>query len=68
MRESLRHKHYSEATRKLHMMCPHRDRTGIRVHVVIRDGICYRSDDCPVIWCKYNSLQAKTDSFLSLVW
>lgn len=68
MRESLRHRHFSETTRKLHIFCPHRDRTGISVHVVIRDGQCYRSEHCHVIWCKYNSLQSDLKSILSLIW
>lgn len=49
-------------------MCPHRDMSGVNVHVVIRDGQCYRSEYCHVIWCKYNSLQSDLKSILSLIW
>lgn len=59
---------FASDTGKIHTRCPHSDRTGIKVHVVIRDGYCYRSNDCMVIWCKYNSIQTDLDSFLSIIW
>ena len=59
---------YSDTTGKLHIQCPHRDRTGISVHVVIRGGQCYRSESCMVINCKYNRLQSDIKSLLSLTW
>jgi hypothetical protein len=61
-------KTYAVETGKLHLPCPHQDRTGINVHVVIKDGYCYRSEQCLVIWCKFNRLQTDLDAFLSLIW
>ncbi len=53
---------------KLHIYCPHRDRTGITVHVVIRNGVCYRSRQCMVLTCKFNMLQSDLQCLLSLTW
>lgn len=61
-------KHYSDATGKLHIPCPYADETGIRVHVVIRTGVCYRSESCLVIRCRFNSLQSDVRALLSLTW
>ncbi len=61
-------KRFSEATGKLHIPCPYRDLTGINVHVVIRDGFCYRSEHCMVLRCKFNRLQADIDCLLSIAW
>ena len=68
MRRLSQQKHYSEISRKLHIHCPHRDLTGIGVHVVIKGGYCYRSEHCTVIKCKFNRLQADIGSLLSLTW
>jgi hypothetical protein len=50
------------------MLCPHRDKTGVSVHVVIKGGYCYRSECCMVIDCKFNRLQSDIRSLLSLTW
>lgn len=62
------HKHFSVETGKLHVPCPHWKETGINTHVVIRDGYCYRSEKCMVIWCKFNRMKSDLDSILSLLW
>jgi len=61
-------KQYSFTTGKLHVPCPFRSMTGINIHVVVKDGFCYRSEECSVIACKYNRLQTRIISLLSLVW
>jgi hypothetical protein len=61
-------KRYSESTGKLHIYCPYREKTGINVHVVIKEGYCYRSRQCLVVQCKFNSIQLDIDALLSLVW
>ena len=61
-------KSYAVETGKLHLSCPHSERTGITIHVVVKDGYCYRSEQCMVIWCKFNRLQTDLDAFLSLIW
>lgn len=61
-------KHFSDRTGKLHIYCPYREETGVTVHVVIKDGFCYRSEHCMVIKCKYNRLQTDIDTLLSLTW
>jgi hypothetical protein len=61
-------KRFSESTGKLHIYCPYRERTGINVHVVIKGGYCYRSRQCMVVQCKFNSIQLDIDALLSLVW
>ena len=61
-------KHYSEVTGKLHIPCPFRDLTDINVHVVIKGGYCYRSEQCMVIKCKYNRIQSDLKSLLSIIW
>jgi hypothetical protein len=61
-------KHFSVETGKLHVPCPYREETGIRIHVVVKDGICYRSENCMVFWCKYNRLKYDVDSILSFIW
>ncbi len=68
MRYVLKDSRYSEATGKLHILCPHRGKTGIAVHVVIREGHCYRSKQCMVINCKFNVLQSDIQCLLSLAW
>ncbi|HAM53004.1 MAG TPA: hypothetical protein DCP92_20750 [Nitrospiraceae bacterium] len=68
MRYTPKDRHFSEATRKLHMPCPHREKTGINIHVVMKDGCCYRSESCMIIECKYNRLQEDIKSLLSLTW
>ena len=59
---------FSERTGKLHIYCPYRTETGITVHVVIKEGCCYRSRDCMVLRCKYNASQTDPSTVLSLVW
>ncbi|MEW6741027.1 MAG: hypothetical protein ACOYU2_09670 [Nitrospirota bacterium] len=61
-------KRFSESTGKLHIYCPYRERTGINVHVVIKDGYCYRSRQCMIVQCKFNSIQLDIEALLSLVW
>lgn len=61
-------KRFSEASGKLHIPCPHKESTGIKVHVVIKEGYCYRSEQCMVIKCKFNRLQSNIDYVLSLTW
>jgi hypothetical protein len=67
-KDLLTEKNYAVETGKLHTSCPHKDKTGINIHVVIKDGYCYRSEQCMVIWCKFNRLQTDIDAFLSLIW
>jgi hypothetical protein len=61
-------KRYSEATGKLHIPCPHRERTGISIHVVVRDGCCYRSGQCLVFECKFHEFQNDLEKILSVTW
>jgi hypothetical protein len=61
-------KRFSEMTRKLHLPCPFREKTGINIHVVIKEGCCYRSEQCLVFECKYNSLQNEIEKILSVTW
>ncbi len=61
-------KHYDLTTGKLHLLCPHREKTGINTHVVIKDGYCYRSEQCMVVWCKFNRHQDDIDTILSVLW
>ncbi len=61
-------KHFSETTGKLHIACPYRKSTGVDVHVVIKDGYCYRWEQCMVVQCKFSQLQADIESLLSLTW
>jgi hypothetical protein len=61
-------KHYDDVTGKLHISCPHRERTGIYVHVVVKDGYCYRSHECMVVECRYNKIQSDIKKLLSLTW
>lgn len=68
MKKLFTEKHYSDSTGKLHMPCPHREQTGLGVHVVIKDGFCYRSKDCLVVRCKYNRVQRDIQCLLSLTW
>ena len=68
MKRLMREKHYSDASGKLHIQCPYRAETGINVHVVIKEGFCYRSEQCLVIKCRYNRLQTDIRSMLSLTW
>lgn len=60
--------HYSEDTGKLHVKCPHSNKSGVKVHVVVRNGVCYRSKECLVVQCKFNDLQNDLDSLLSITW
>ena len=68
MKYCFKERHFSESTRKLHIPCLHREKTGIYIHVVIKDGYCYRSEQCMVVQCKYNRLQSDIASLLSLTW
>jgi hypothetical protein len=61
-------KRFSEMTGKLHLPCPFKEKTGISIFVVIKDGHCYRSGDCMVVECKYNSIQSDLKSILSVTW
>ncbi len=68
MRNLYLEKRYSETTGKLHIPCPFARNTGINVHVVIREGLCYRSESCMVVKCKFSHLQTDLESLLSLTW
>lgn len=68
MKDRFIQKRYAIETGKLHLPCPYRDRTGINIHVVIKGGYCYRSEDCMILWCRFNRLQTNISSLLSLVW
>ncbi|MBU4320347.1 MAG: hypothetical protein Q8N12_08750 [Thermodesulfovibrionales bacterium] len=68
MHPSIKEKHYSETTRKLHLPCPYAEETGIHIHVVIKDGNCYRSEQCMALKCKFNRLQSDIKTILSLTW
>ncbi|MBI5674467.1 MAG: hypothetical protein HZC48_01400 [Nitrospirae bacterium] len=68
MRKLPLQKSFSVETGKLHMPCPYREKTGVNVHVVIKGGYCYRSEQCRIIQCKFNRLQTDIDAVLSLVW
>jgi hypothetical protein len=59
---------FSEKTGKLHIHCPHREETGIALHVVIREGCCYRSKECLVLKCRYNASHSDVSTVLSLIW
>lgn len=61
-------KRFSEMTGKLHLLCPHRDKTGINIHVVIMGGCCYRSSECMVFKCKFNAMQDDLERILSVTW
>ncbi|MBI5098817.1 MAG: hypothetical protein HZB30_06215 [Nitrospirae bacterium] len=61
-------KQFAVETGKLHIPCPYRERTEINIHVVVKDGYCYRSEECDVIWCKFNRIQTDIDSLISLIW
>lgn len=68
MRAVCLEKHFSETTGKLHVPCPHSKETGIFIHVVVKDGYCYRSEQCMVVWCKFNRMKSDLDTLLSFVW
>lgn len=68
MKDYFIQKRYAIETGKLHIPCPYREKTGINIHVVVKDGYCYRSERCMVIMCKFNRIQSDIDSILSLVW
>ncbi|HLA49947.1 MAG: hypothetical protein AAB310_00010 [Nitrospirota bacterium] len=61
-------KHYCVTTGKLHIPCPYSEKTGINTHVVIKDGYCYRSGQCMIVWCKFNRFQNDIDTILSVLW
>jgi hypothetical protein len=68
MRDACLDKHYCETTGKLHIPCPCRELTDINTHVVIKNGYCYRSEECMVVKCKYNRIQSDFKSLLSILW
>lgn len=55
-------------TGKLHLPCPHNEKTGINIHVVIKDGCCYKSSQCLVVECKYNTIQSDLERLISITW
>ena len=61
-------KRFSESTGKLHMDCPHKEKSGISINVVIKDGNCYKSGHCMVVECKYNRIQDSIENLISLTW
>lgn len=68
MKRNFGKKHFSEKTGKLHIRCPHADKSGVGIHVVIKEGACYRSGDCMVVECKYNAMQSDVEHILSVTW
>jgi hypothetical protein len=68
MKDPFMKKQFAMETGKLHLPCPYSEKTGIHIHVVVKDGYCYRSEECTVIWCKFNRLQTDIDSLISLIW
>ncbi|GAB4388144.1 MAG: hypothetical protein Kow0025_05640 [Thermodesulfovibrionales bacterium] len=69
MRKDLLGKKLSETTGKLHIPCPHAEKSGVcGVHVVIKGGYCYRSEECMVLECKYNRMQSDIKKVLSVAW
>lgn len=68
MKDMAGKKRFCETTGKLHIMCPHVRKSGVSVHVVVRDGVCYRSRECMVVECKFNAIQKDIDSLLSITW
>lgn len=64
----MKDKKFSELTGKLHLLCPYAKKSGICTHVVIKDGVCYRSCECMVLCCKYNSTQGDIEKILSVTW
>jgi len=50
------------------MPCAHKEKTGITIHVVIKDGSCYKSGQCMVVECKYNRIQDSIDDLISITW
>ncbi|MDA8156531.1 MAG: hypothetical protein M0Z52_08795 [Actinomycetota bacterium] len=50
------------------MPCPHKGKSGIELHVVIKAGNCYRSGQCMVLECKYHKLHSDIQSLLSILW
>ncbi len=68
MKDGFEMKKFSESTGKLHIPCPHVEKSGVRLHVVIRGGYCYRSDQCMVLDCKYHRLHSDIKSLLSIMW
>ena len=50
------------------MPCPHRDKTGINIHVVIKEGVCYKAGQCLVVECKHNTFQEELESLISVTW
>ncbi|RJQ55467.1 MAG: hypothetical protein C4526_03455 [Nitrospiraceae bacterium] len=68
MKDPFMKKCFAVDTGKLHLPCPYRERTEINIHVVVKDGYCYRSEECPIIWCKFNRIQTDIDSLISLIW
>jgi hypothetical protein len=61
-------KRYSEMTGKLHLPCPHGEKTGVSTHVVIKGGCCYRSEQCLVFECKFNAMRDEIEKILSVTW
>jgi len=61
-------KKFSESTGKLHMPCVYKEKTGINIHVVIKDGACYKSGQCMVVECKFNRIQDSIDELISITW
>lgn len=61
-------KRYSISTGKLHVSCPHPAKSGISIHVVVKDGCCYRANDCMVFECKFNPMRMDIERVLSVSW
>jgi hypothetical protein len=61
-------KKFSMMTGKFHMPCPYREETGVKINVVVKDGYCYRSEQCMVVWCRFNRLKSDLDTILSFLW
>ena len=51
-------------TGKLHMPCPFKQITGVNMHVVVKNGFCYRSKQCMAVKCRFNRLQSNLECLL----
>jgi hypothetical protein len=67
-KQAIQEKKFSEMTGKLHLPCPYRNKTGIKIHVVIKDGICYKAGQCLVVECKHNNIQDDLERLISITW
>jgi hypothetical protein len=67
-KQAIQDKKFSEYSGKLHKPCPHRDKSGINIHVVIKEGVCYKAGQCLVVECKHNTFQEELEDLISVTW